>query len=190
MYVRGYVHMLRERQAPGAMRLWLDSAAQGFSPSQVAIADFLASDYPDKPADIDRGLRSYIKAAKMGHRAAPARAAWLCRNHPNLFKRALAWIALPILLWMAVSGHARGFLFRLCVSAVRRAAKTLLRTGSIVPLNGCFGEQNWGVAWDPGIADTPRPEQPARNGRSRAIENNAPCPTVAMSPSRSAVPLP
>ena len=110
MYVRALLYLLREKQAPPAMRLWLDSAAQGFSPSQMAIADFLASDYPNKPGDIDGGLHSYIKAARMGHRAAPARAAWICRKHPNLIKRALAWIALPFCFgWLYLAMRADYF---------------------------------------------------------------------------------
>jgi hypothetical protein len=39
---------------------------------------------------------------------------------------------------------------------------------SIVPLNGCFGEQYWSVARDPGIADTPRPDsRPEADGYER-----------------------
>ncbi len=110
LYVRGLLYLLREKEAPPAIRLLVNSAAQGFGPSQVALADFLSSDYPGKPGDVEKGLRSYVKAARMGHRVAPARAAWVCRNHPNPVKRALAWIAYPFCLaWLYLGMRADCF---------------------------------------------------------------------------------
>ncbi len=111
MYVRALLYMLREKQAPPAMRLLLDSAAQGFSPSQVTIADFLASDYPGKPGDIDKRAALLHQGRENGTSSSTSESC-LDLSKPSESDQACRSLdCASILFWMALSRHACGLLF-------------------------------------------------------------------------------
>jgi TPR repeat protein len=71
LYVMGWIHFLRDKNAKPAVQHWISGANQGFTPSLVEIGRFLSWDLPDKPPNLEAAVDKLLLAHHLGHKQAP-----------------------------------------------------------------------------------------------------------------------